>query len=143
MSNMICEHPFVMQVLCIGTFNFLLCFFFYHIILFVFGIPLFVDSNEHTHGKWNLWVVHKLLLTAVYGFIMFMYHSGWKETLPGEPIDGTITWCFNLFSNCLISFSFMQQKLPFTSMLLSCSFLMRLRHLLVALLVPMLRLLSG
>ncbi|KHN04037.1 Transmembrane protein adipocyte-associated 1 [Glycine soja] len=55
------------------------------IYLFVFGIPLFVDSNDHTHhGKWNLWVVHKLLLTAVYGFIMFIYHSGWKETLPAK-----------------------------------------------------------
>lgn len=55
------------------------------IYVFVFGIPLFVDSNEHTHHvKWNLWVVHKLLLTAVYGFVMFMYHSGWRETLPAK-----------------------------------------------------------
>ncbi|ESW19103.1 hypothetical protein PHAVU_006G096700 [Phaseolus vulgaris] len=55
------------------------------IYLFVFGIPLFVDSNENTnHVKWNLLVVHKLLLTAVYGFIMFMYHSGWRETLPAK-----------------------------------------------------------
>lgn len=53
--------------------------------LFVFGIPLFVDTNEHTHHvKWNLWVVHRLLLTAVYGFIMLMYHSGWRETLPAK-----------------------------------------------------------
>ncbi|KAK7284301.1 hypothetical protein RJT34_19046 [Clitoria ternatea] len=55
--------------------------------LFVFGIPLFVDSNEHTHHlKWNLWVVHKVLLTAVYGFMLFMYHSGWRERLPAKPI---------------------------------------------------------
>ncbi|RDX62799.1 Transmembrane protein adipocyte-associated 1, partial [Mucuna pruriens] len=55
------------------------------IYIFVFGIPLFVDSNEHTpHVKWNLWVVHKLLLTAVYGFTMFVYHSGWRETLPAK-----------------------------------------------------------
>ncbi|XP_027353023.1 transmembrane protein adipocyte-associated 1 homolog [Abrus precatorius] len=53
---------------------------------FVFGVPLFVDSNEHTHHvKWNLWVVHKLVLTAVYGFILFMYRSGWRERLPAKP----------------------------------------------------------
>ncbi|KAJ1417076.1 Transmembrane protein [Sesbania bispinosa] len=54
--------------------------------LFGFGVPVFSDSNEHTHhGKWNLWVVHKLLLTAVYGFILFMYHSRWRERLPAKP----------------------------------------------------------
>ncbi|XP_025983470.1 protein CANDIDATE G-PROTEIN COUPLED RECEPTOR 2-like isoform X1 [Glycine max] len=37
----------------------------------------------------------------------------------------------------------LKQKLPFTSMLQLCSFLMRLRHLLVALLELVLRLLSG
>ncbi|QCD77698.1 Transmembrane protein adipocyte-associated 1 [Vigna unguiculata] len=53
--------------------------------LFVFGIPLFVDSNENAnHVKWNLLIVHKLVLTAVYGFLMFMYHSGWRETLPAK-----------------------------------------------------------
>ncbi|WVY95363.1 hypothetical protein V8G54_034451 [Vigna mungo] len=51
----------------------------------VFGIPLFVDSNENrNHVKWNLLIVHKLLLTATYGFLMFMYHSGWRETLPAK-----------------------------------------------------------
>lgn len=54
--------------------------------LFGFGIPLFVDNNEHPHRvKWNLWVVHKLLLTAIYGFILFMYHSKWRERLPARP----------------------------------------------------------
>ncbi|KAJ4719567.1 Transmembrane protein adipocyte-associated 1 [Melia azedarach] len=54
--------------------------------LFAFGIPLFVDSNEHSHHvKWGLWVVHRLVLTAVYGFILFMYHSKWRERLPARP----------------------------------------------------------
>lgn len=56
------------------------------IYLFGFGIPLFIDSNDHTHPvKWNLWVVHRLVLTAVYGFILFMYHSKWRERLPARP----------------------------------------------------------
>ncbi|KAK4273519.1 hypothetical protein QN277_021902 [Acacia crassicarpa] len=56
------------------------------IYLFGFGVPLFIDSSENSHHvKWNLWVVHKLLLTAVYGFILFMYHSRWRERLPARP----------------------------------------------------------
>ncbi|XP_023927918.1 protein CANDIDATE G-PROTEIN COUPLED RECEPTOR 2 [Quercus suber] len=56
------------------------------IYLFGFGIPLFIDSDDHTHPlKWNLWVVHRLVLTAVYGFILFMYHSKWRERLPARP----------------------------------------------------------
>ncbi|KAK7269271.1 hypothetical protein RIF29_21993 [Crotalaria pallida] len=56
------------------------------IYLFAFGIPLFIDSYDATqHTKWNLWVVHKLLLTVVYGFILFMYHSSWRERLPARP----------------------------------------------------------
>lgn len=54
--------------------------------LFVFGIPLFIDSNGQSHHvKWGLWVVHRLVLTAVYGIILFMYHSKWRERLPARP----------------------------------------------------------
>ncbi|PRQ42000.1 putative transmembrane protein adipocyte-associated 1 [Rosa chinensis] len=56
------------------------------IYMFGFGIPLFVDDTDHTHQmKWNLWSVHRLVLTAVYGFILFMYHSKWRERLPARP----------------------------------------------------------
>ncbi|KAH7571979.1 hypothetical protein JRO89_XS04G0178400 [Xanthoceras sorbifolium] len=56
------------------------------IYLFGFGVPLFIDSSEHPHHvKWGLWVVHRLVLTAVYGFILFMYHSKWRERLPARP----------------------------------------------------------
>ncbi|KAJ7973415.1 Transmembrane protein adipocyte-associated 1 [Quillaja saponaria] len=56
------------------------------IYVFGFGIPLFIDSNDYTrHVKWDLWVVHRLLLTAVYGFIFVMYHSRWRERLPARP----------------------------------------------------------
>ncbi|KAH1229720.1 hypothetical protein GmHk_10G029396 [Glycine max] len=56
------------------------------IYLFAFGIPIFINSGYPTpHVKWNLWVIHKLLLTLVYGFILFMYHSRWRERLPARP----------------------------------------------------------
>ncbi|KAF7817870.1 transmembrane protein adipocyte-associated 1-like protein [Senna tora] len=56
------------------------------IYLFGLGIPVYIDRNEPAQRvKWNLWVVHKLLLTAVYGFILFMYHSRWRERLPARP----------------------------------------------------------
>ncbi|KAL7239367.1 hypothetical protein ACSBR2_005302 [Camellia fascicularis] len=56
------------------------------IYLFGFAIPLFIDNFEDPHRlKWGLWVVHKLLLTAVYGFILFIYHSRWRERLPARP----------------------------------------------------------
>ncbi|OMO55331.1 hypothetical protein COLO4_36048 [Corchorus olitorius] len=56
------------------------------IYLFGFGVPVFIDNIEHSHQvKWGLWVVHRLVLTAVYGFILFMYHSKWRERLPARP----------------------------------------------------------
>ncbi|KAF7851727.1 hypothetical protein BT93_L3037 [Corymbia citriodora subsp. variegata] len=56
------------------------------IYLFAFGIPLFIDDIENPHKvKWGLWVVHQLVLTAVYGSILFMYHSRWRERLPARP----------------------------------------------------------
>ncbi|WCJ43257.1 hypothetical protein M5689_024012 [Euphorbia peplus] len=56
------------------------------IYMFGLGIPLFIDSNEEPQKtKWNLWVIHRLVLTAVYGFILFMYHSKWRERLPARP----------------------------------------------------------
>ncbi|GAB4855473.1 Cullin-associated NEDD8-dissociated protein 2 [Ancistrocladus abbreviatus] len=56
------------------------------IYMFGFGIPLFIENDDHTNRiKWGLWVVHKLVLTAVYGLILFMYHSRWRERLPARP----------------------------------------------------------
>ncbi|GLT95356.1 hypothetical protein SLE2022_130420 [Rubroshorea leprosula] len=55
------------------------------IYLFGFGIPLFVDNSEQHHTKWGLWVGHRLVLTAVYCIILFMYHSRWRERLPARP----------------------------------------------------------
>ncbi|KAM2895389.1 hypothetical protein FF1_010505 [Malus domestica] len=56
------------------------------IYLFGLGIPLFIDNNDRAHRtKWALWVVHRLVITAIYGFILFMYHSKWRERLPARP----------------------------------------------------------
>ncbi|KAL6977866.1 Cullin-associated NEDD8-dissociated protein 2 [Sarracenia purpurea var. burkii] len=69
------------------------------IYLFGLSIPLFIDNYEDIHRvKWGLWVVHKLLLTAVYGFILFIYHSRWRERLPARPAFYnyiTIMFCLN------------------------------------------------
>lgn len=82
------------------------------IYLFGFGVPLFIDDCEKIHrAKWGLWVVHKLLLTAVYGLIFSMYHSRWKEKLPARPAFYkyiTIMFCLNatsLFASALTGHS--------------------------------------
>ncbi|XP_042465368.1 protein CANDIDATE G-PROTEIN COUPLED RECEPTOR 2-like [Zingiber officinale] len=56
------------------------------IYIYGFGVPLFADSNnKENRARWGLWIVHKLLLSAVYGFIFFMHHSKWRERLPARP----------------------------------------------------------
>lgn len=72
---------FVVSGLAVGLDLFLKAIY-----LFGFGIPLFIDNVEHPiRIKWSLWVVHMLVLTAVYGCILCMYHSRWRETLPARP----------------------------------------------------------
>ncbi|AAB61079.1 contains weak to the SAPB protein (TR:E236624) [Arabidopsis thaliana] len=57
------------------------------IFLFGFGVPLFIDNNENGKTfKWGLWIIHKLLLTGVYGMVFLMYNSRWREKLPGKLI---------------------------------------------------------
>ncbi|XVF54417.1 hypothetical protein PTKIN_Ptkin05aG0178500 [Pterospermum kingtungense] len=55
------------------------------IYIFGFGVPLFSNDVGTTHRtKWGLWIIHKLLLTAAYGFILFVHFSKWREKLPRE-----------------------------------------------------------
>jgi hypothetical protein len=54
------------------------------IYVFGFSVPLFIDADQGTGGKWGLWILHKLVLTGVYGVIVFMYHSRWRDRLPGN-----------------------------------------------------------
>ncbi|KAF5957700.1 hypothetical protein HYC85_004925 [Camellia sinensis] len=57
------------------------------IFVFGFGVPLFIDSNETTQRmKWGLWTIHKLLFTAVYGFILFVHYLKWRDRLPPKPM---------------------------------------------------------
>ncbi|XP_027332883.1 transmembrane protein adipocyte-associated 1 homolog [Abrus precatorius] len=54
--------------------------------IFGFGVPLFNSIVGSTNIiKWCLWVVHKLLLAAAYGFILFVHFSKWREKLPPRP----------------------------------------------------------
>ncbi|XP_012080367.1 protein CANDIDATE G-PROTEIN COUPLED RECEPTOR 2 isoform X4 [Jatropha curcas] len=56
------------------------------IYVFGFGIPLFIGGDDSTQRvKWGLWIIHKLLLTAVYGYILFVHFSKWREKLPPRP----------------------------------------------------------
>ncbi|PRQ16321.1 putative transmembrane protein adipocyte-associated 1 [Rosa chinensis] len=56
------------------------------IYVFGFGVPLFMVGVGGTTGvKWGLWFFHKSLLTAVYGFILFVHFSKWREKLPPRP----------------------------------------------------------
>nr|AFK46758.1 unknown [Lotus japonicus] len=56
------------------------------IYVFGFGVPLFNNDVGSTDTiKWCLWIVHKLLLAAAYGFILFVHFSKWREKLPPRP----------------------------------------------------------
>ena len=65
------------------------------IYVFGFGVPLFVDGVGTTNKlKWSLWIIHKLLLTAVYGFILFVHFSKWRARLPREYIADSVIIIF-------------------------------------------------
>ncbi|KAI3861794.1 hypothetical protein MKX03_027399 [Papaver bracteatum] len=56
------------------------------IYVYGFGVPLFIDTDQATNrAKWGLLLIHKLLLTTAYGFILYMHHSKWRERLPARP----------------------------------------------------------
>lgn len=55
------------------------------ILIFGFQIPLFIDVGSSHKAKWGLWSIYKVLLTAVYGFILFVHFSKWREKLPPRP----------------------------------------------------------
>ncbi|KAJ6843307.1 transmembrane protein adipocyte-associated 1-like protein [Iris pallida] len=56
------------------------------IYVFGFGVTLFIDGHGKTDRvKWGLWISYELLLSALYGFILFMHHSKWRERLPARP----------------------------------------------------------
>ncbi|XP_054807690.1 protein CANDIDATE G-PROTEIN COUPLED RECEPTOR 2-like isoform X2 [Prosopis cineraria] len=53
------------------------------IYVFGFGVPLFSRDVGSSHKiKWGLLIIHKLLLAAAYGFILFVHFSKWREKLP-------------------------------------------------------------
>ncbi|KAL4184254.1 hypothetical protein AMTRI_Chr10g224650 [Amborella trichopoda] len=61
-------------------------FFIKAVCIFGFGLPLFIDVNDTVnHQKWGLWVAHRLVLAAVYGFLLFMHHTKWRDRLPARP----------------------------------------------------------
>ncbi|CAK9312236.1 unnamed protein product [Citrullus colocynthis] len=55
------------------------------IYVFGFGIPLFIGVGSSHWAKWGVWTIHKLLLTAAYGYILFVHFSKWRDKLPPRP----------------------------------------------------------
>ncbi|KAF3643510.1 putative chaperone protein ClpB1-like [Capsicum annuum] len=55
------------------------------IFIFGFGVPLFLDGEIADRGKWGVWFINKLLLTAAYGYILFVHFSKWRDKLPPRP----------------------------------------------------------
>ncbi|XP_015079123.1 transmembrane protein adipocyte-associated 1 homolog isoform X1 [Solanum pennellii] len=55
------------------------------IYIFGLGIPLFLDMEIADRGKWRVWSTNKLLLTAAYGYILFVHFSKWRDKLPPRP----------------------------------------------------------
>eukprot|EP01018_Ginkgo_biloba_P006217 Gb_04541 [translate_table: standard] len=54
--------------------------------IFGFGVPLFIDNDDvGDWQKWVFWLVHKLLLVAVYATILCMPHTKWRDRLPARP----------------------------------------------------------
>ncbi|KAI4374522.1 hypothetical protein MLD38_012506 [Melastoma candidum] len=53
--------------------------------VFGFGVPLFVDVGVTSQVKWTLWSIHTMALLGVYGFILFVRFSKWREELPPRP----------------------------------------------------------
>ncbi|KAJ8752736.1 hypothetical protein K2173_007046 [Erythroxylum novogranatense] len=54
--------------------------------VFGFGVPLFIDGVDGTQRmKWGFWIIHKLLLAGVYGYILFVHFTKWRENLPLRP----------------------------------------------------------
>lgn len=69
------------------------------IYVFILGVPLFIDNGSPTNKvKWILWAFHKLLLAAVYGTILFIHHSKWRERLPARPIFYKYVVCMFLLN---------------------------------------------
>lgn len=73
-------HNFIISGIVVG-----IDLLFKSIVIFGFQIPLFIDVGSSYKAKWGLWSVDKVLLTAVYCFILFVHFSKWREKLPPRP----------------------------------------------------------
>ncbi|KAM0979907.1 hypothetical protein ACFX13_015964 [Malus domestica] len=74
-------HTFLVSGIAVGVDTLLKVIY-----VFGFGVPLFIVGIGSTFGvKWGLWLIHKLLLTALYGFILFVHFSKSREKLPPRP----------------------------------------------------------
>ncbi|KAL3513069.1 hypothetical protein ACH5RR_025786 [Cinchona calisaya] len=76
--------------------------------IFGFGVPIFIDVEITHRGKWAIWVAYKLLLSAVYGYILFVHYSKWKDKLPPKPAFynyAIVLFIFNAIALCACGFA--------------------------------------
>ncbi|GJV55359.1 transmembrane protein adipocyte-associated 1 [Tanacetum coccineum] len=73
-------HTFIISGLIVGADILLKA-----ICVFGFHVPLFMDGEKTHRGKWVLWTVDELMLTCIYGYILFVHYSKWRDKLPPRP----------------------------------------------------------
>lgn len=78
------------------------------ICIFGLGIPLFIDVEITHQGKWEISFMYKLLFLLVYGYILFVHYSKWRDKLPRKFnfLCFPFSFSFSCFSsaNCLLVF---------------------------------------
>ncbi|KAI5648290.1 hypothetical protein M9H77_34295 [Catharanthus roseus] len=73
-------HTFMVSGIFVGVDIFLKA-----ICIFGLGIPLFIDVEITHQGKWEISFMYKLLFLLVYGYILFVHYSKWRDKLPPRP----------------------------------------------------------
>lgn len=58
--------------------------------IYIFGMDIPLLLNEDDAGdwqKWGFWLVHTVLFICVYGVILILPHTRWRDHLPGTRIS--------------------------------------------------------
>lgn len=73
-------------------------------IIFRFSVPLFTPGlDAGDWSKWGFWAFHEGLFCFIYGGILLLRYTRWRERLPAKPSFYryiAILLCFNISSLC-------------------------------------------
>lgn len=78
------------------------------ICIFGLGVPLFIDVEITHRGKWFIWFTYRLVLSAVYAYILFVHYSKWRDKLPPKPAFYNyviMLFIFNAIALCACGFA--------------------------------------